>query len=121
MASKNETTLARSIVLDADALNETKSLEELAELVQHADRPQTTASDTGAGTDADTDTDTDTDEHLTSSAATPAGRMVADSEGNWGWKFLSDGGKFLRDSTTRIRKLFANEKLTLKESDANEK
>jgi len=39
MAGKNDTTAARSYVLDVDALNETKSLEELAELIEGTDKP----------------------------------------------------------------------------------
>jgi len=62
MAERDEPTLSRTYVLDADTLNETKSLEELAELAQHADNSELTASETGT--------------HRTSSGETPTGKIV---------------------------------------------
>ena len=50
-----------------------------------------------------------------------SGLAVTDAQGNRVWKFLTKSGKFLRDSTTRIRSLMASDELALEEPGASER
>ncbi len=50
----------------------------------------------------------------------PSGRAVTDAQGNRIWKFVTDSGRFIRDSTSIIRKFLTDDTLTLEESGAGE-